>query len=64
MVVAHIGPNGLSLEIDRWEEHEQRTEDLDSSQRVRDRLVACHLVPVITDFILDEDRECGNNELE
>ena len=28
------------------------------------RLVAYHLAPAITDFILDEDRECCNNELE
>jgi len=28
------------------------------------RLVAYHLAPAITDFILDEDRECYNNELE
>ena len=27
-------------------------------------LVAYHLAPAITDFILDEDRECCNNELE
>jgi len=45
-------------------EHEERTEDLDSSQRVRDHLVAYHLAPAITDFISDENRECCNNELE
>ena len=38
-------------------EHEERAGDLDSSQRVRDHLVAYHLVPVITDFILDENQE-------
>jgi len=37
--------------------------DLDSSQRVRDHLVAYHLVPAITDCILDENRDCCNNEL-
>jgi len=41
-------------------EHEERAEDLDSSQRVRDHLVACHLAPAITDFISDENRECCN----
>jgi len=41
-----------------------RADDLDSSQRVRDHLVAYHLAPTITDFILDEDQECSNNELE
>jgi len=45
-------------------EHEERAEELDSSQRVRDHLVAYHLVPAITDFILDENRECCNNDLE
>ena len=43
---------------------EERAEDLDSSQRIRDTLVACHLAPAITDFILDENWECCNNELE
>ena len=57
MVVAHIGANGCSLD-------EDRTEDLDSSQGVRDHLVAYHLVPAITDFISDENRECCNNDLE
>jgi len=32
-------------------EHEERAEDLDSSQGVRDHLVAYHLAPAITDFI-------------
>jgi len=45
-------------------EHEERAEDLDSSQWVRDHLVAYHLTPVITDFISDENRECCNNDLE
>jgi len=42
----------------------ERGEDLDSSQRVRDHLVAYHLAPVITDFSSDENRKCCNNELE
>jgi len=45
-------------------EHEERAEDLDSSQRVRDHLVAYHLAPAITDFISDENWECCNNELD
>ena len=45
-------------------EHEERAEDLDSSQRVRDHLVAYHFAPAITDFILDANRECCSNELE
>ena len=45
-------------------EHEERAEDLDSSQWVRDHLVAYHLVPAITNFISDEDWKCCNNELE
>jgi len=45
-------------------EHEQRAEDLDSSQGVRDHLVAYHLAPAITDFISDENRVCCNNDLE
>jgi len=45
-------------------EHEERADDLDSSQGVRDHLVAYHLAPAITDFISDENRECCNNDLE
>jgi len=45
-------------------EHEERAEDLDSSQGVRDHLVAYHLAPAITDFILDKNRVCCNNNLE
>jgi len=45
-------------------EHEERAEDLDSSQGIRDHLVAYHLVLVNTDFILDENRVCCNNDLE
>jgi len=44
--------------------HEERAEDFDTSQRVRDQLVAYHLAPAIADFILSENRECCNNELE
>jgi len=40
-------------------DHEERAEDLESSQRVRDHLVAYHLAPAITDFISDE---IGNAE--
>jgi len=45
-------------------EHEERAEDLDSSQGVRDHLVAYHLAPAITDFISDKNRVCCNNDLE
>jgi len=45
-------------------EHEERAEDLDSSQGVRDHLVANHLAPAITDFISDENRVCCNDDLE
>jgi len=45
-------------------EHEGRAEDSDSSQGVRDHLVAYHLAPAITDFISDENRECCNNDFE
>jgi len=38
-------------------EHEERAEDLDSSRGARDHLVAYHLSPAITDFILDENKE-------
>jgi len=44
---------GFSLRPTCGGEHEERTEDLDSSQRVRDHLVAYHLAPAITDFISD-----------
>ena len=46
------------------EEYEERLEDSDSSQKVREHLVAYHLAPAITDFILDENLECCYNELE
>ena len=45
-------------------EHEERAEDLDSSQGVRDQLVAYHLPPAITYFISDENRVSCNNDLE
>jgi len=51
VAVAHIGANGRSLETNRGGEHEERAEDLNSSHKVRDHLVAYHLVPVVTDFI-------------
>ena len=44
-------------------EHEERAEDLDSSQRARDHFVAYHFATAITDFVLDEKQECCNNEL-
>jgi len=50
--------------VGREPEHEERAEDLDSSQRERDHLVAYHLAPAITDFILNENWECCNNDLE
>ena len=62
--MAHIRTNGLSLETDRWGRARGETEELDSSQGVRDHLVAYHLAPVITDFISDENRVCCNNDLE
>jgi len=37
---------------------------LDSSQGVRDHLVAYHLAPAIPDFNLNENREYCNNDLE
>ena len=43
-------------------EHEERAEDLDSSQEVSE--IAYHLAPAITDFISDENRKCCNNDLE
>jgi len=45
-------------------EHEERTEDLDSSQGIRDHLVAYHLALANTDIISDENRVCCNNDLE
>ena len=44
-------------------DHEERAEDLDSSQRVRDHLVAYHLAPAITDFISDEIRNAEKTNL-
>jgi len=45
-------------------QHEEREEDLDSSQEVRDHLVAYYLAPAITNFISDENRVCCNNDFE
>jgi len=45
-------------------EHEEKAEDLDSSQKVRDNLFVYHLAPAIIDFVLDKNRECCNNKLE
>jgi len=39
-------------------EDEERAEDLDSSQQERGHLVAYHLAPAITGFMLDENLEC------
>jgi len=55
---------GFPLRLIGRGEHEENAEDLDSSQRVRDHIVAYHLAPVITDFISDENWECCNSELE
>ena len=54
----------FSLRLTGGGELEERREDLDSSQRARDHLVAYHLAPVITDFISDDNGECCKNELE
>ena len=55
---------GFPLRLTGGGELEERAEDLDSSQGVRDPLVAYHLAPAITDFISDENRLCCNNDLE
>jgi len=55
---------GFDLRPTGGGEHKERAEDLDSSQRVRNHLVAYHLAPAINDFISDENRECCNNDLE
>jgi len=55
---------GFPLRLTGGGEYEERAEDLDSSQGVRHHLVAYHLAPAITDFISDENRVCGNNNLE
>jgi len=59
MFVAHMEQMGFPLRPTGGGEHEERAEDWDSSQRVRDHLVA----PAITDFISDENRECCNNDV-
>ena len=46
---------GFPLRPTRGGEHEERAEDLDSSQGVHDHLVAYHLAPAIADFISDEN---------
>ena len=53
---------GFPLRLTGGGGQEERAEDLDSSQRVRDHLVAYHLAPAITDIISDENRECCNND--
>jgi len=55
---------GFPLRLTGGGEHEERAEDLNSSQMVRDHLAAYHLAPAITDLISDKHRECCNNDLE
>jgi len=55
---------GFPLRLTGGKEHEEREQDLDSSQGVRDHLVVYHLAPAITDFISDENRVYCNNNLE
>ena len=59
---------GFPLRPTGWGEHEERAEDLDSSQGVRDHLVAYHLAPAITDVITgvlqQRSRVCCNNDLD
>jgi len=40
-------------------EHEEKAEDLDSSQKVRENLFAYHLAPAIIDFVLDKKWPIG-----
>ena len=54
---------GFPLRPTGGTEHEERAEDLDSSQGVRDHLVAYHLAPAITDFVSDENRVCCTTNL-
>jgi len=55
---------GFTLRPTGGGEHEERAEDLDITQRVRDHLVVYHLALTINDFISDEKRKCCNNDLE
>jgi len=55
---------GIPLRLIGGGEHKERADDLDSSQSVRDHLVAYHLALTITDFISDENRVCCSNDLE
>jgi len=45
-------------------EHERRVENLVSSQKARDRLLAYYLAPAIIDLISDGNWECCNNIFE
>ena len=47
-------PVGFPLRPTGRREHEERAEDLESSQGEHDRFVAYHLAPAITDFISDK----------
>jgi len=51
---------GFPLRLTGGGEHEVRAENLHSSQGECDHIVASNLAPAITDFILDENRECCN----
>ena len=46
-----------------WE-HEEKAENLDSSQSALDHSVVHYLAPAITDFILDKNQKCRDNKLE
>jgi len=61
---SHWSKMGFPLRPTGRGERKERAEDLGSSQNVRDHLVAYHLVPAISDIILDENWECCNNEFE
>jgi len=64
MVVAHIAAHGFSLETDKWGRARGESREFRQQPKVRDHLVAYHLAPVITDLILDGNREYCNNQME
>ena len=64
MVVAHIGANELSLQTDRWRRARGESRGFRQQPKGTSPLSCLPLVPAITDFILDANWECCNNDLE
>ena len=64
MVVAHTRANGLSVEIDRQRRAREESRGFRQQPKICHHLVAYHLAPEITDFILHQIQKCCYKDLE